>query len=188
MSSGKTSRARTPVVFQVAQDLMPPGEDLGGGGGAEQLVRRSCGSRSAASNRRWSRSSTPSGRCRPTSVPQVALDLVGVHLVDHVGDQHDQRPLFAVRWPDTGTPRRTAIRPARGKRSNEACSSWFIWFMPPRGGTYDSTRSEKQIMPTRVALPQGDVAEHQHRVQRMVEQAQARRLRWSSCGRSRAGR
>ena len=30
-------------------------------------------------------------------IRQVAVDLVGVDLVDDVGDQHDQRPLAAVR-------------------------------------------------------------------------------------------
>ena len=48
--------------------------------------------------------------------------------------------------------------------------------MPPRGGTKLWISSEKHDHADRVALPQGHVAEHEHGVQGVVQQAQAGRL------------
>src|SRR5215471_4738832 len=83
-------------MLQIAEHLVSPGENLGGGGGlikllvADGLAVRGVEQAVIAED-------DAQRQMAADKIPQVTFDLMRIYLVDDIADQNDERSLFAVR-------------------------------------------------------------------------------------------
>ena len=153
---------------------MTPGEDLGGRGcppeGVAFRVADLGGIEQAAVAQQHAQ-----GQVAADQVRQVAVDLVGVHLVDQVGHQHHQGTLAGVRGQ---VPEGFVV--AGFHQLGEAVEAGpqqpvhLVHAAAGRDVGVDCIGKADKAHG--VGVPQGHVACHQHGVQGVVQQAQARCL------------